>query len=174
MNSTTPSPPLSQSDRDELIRNHLPLAYRLAACYRIPGKTYEDLVKTAGAGLVKAAARFDPGAGIEFNAFAAPVIAAELRHSLREDDVVAHAHVASSDLPTRRVDEAQRTISAALGGGTRVRSLARALNVDAGVLADGLLAAACRESVTLNLPVQRRATRGVGRHHSGRIRPAAA
>ena len=174
MNSTTPSPKLDQSDRDQLIRRHLPLAYRLAACYRVPGKQYEDLVKTAGAGLVKAAERFDERVDVDFEAFAAPVIAAELRHSLRDDDVVAHVKTTSRDQPLRSVDESQQAISGALGRGSRVRALARRLDLDPAVLADGLVAAACRESVTLNLPVQRRGPRGADRAHGFRMRPAAA
>ena len=156
-NTIQPSPP---SDRDELIRLHLPMAYRLAACYRGGPVPYEELVQTAELGLVRAVERFDPGSGIAFRAFAAPLISTELGRALREGG------------SARRPDEAraQHQIAAALGRGPRVRDLARLLAVDPDVMAEALLQAASRETVTLNLPVPRRG----GQLHGISATPAAA
>lgn len=163
MNSTPSKTPPPENNRDELIRAHLPLAYRLAACYRGSGKRYEALVQSAGVGLVKAAERFDFDSGMAFRTFAAPMITAELGRLLREHEA-----------DPRRVSYAQRRISAALSHGHRVRGLAQLLAVDTDVVADALLTAAGRETVTLNLPVQRRGGRLINRLHEVSVTPAAA
>jgi RNA polymerase sigma-B factor len=160
MNPTPSSiqPPI-QTDPDELIRLHLPMAYRLAACYRGGAVPYADLVQTAELGLVKAAERFDCRSGISFRAFAAPMISIELGRALRE-----------SGRRSGDEDAAQRRIAGALGRGSRVRDLARLLAVDPDVMAEAMLRAASRESVTLNLPAPRRR----GQLHGVSVTPAAA
>jgi RNA polymerase sigma-B factor len=171
--TSSPSPKPTQNDPDELIRSYLPLAYRLAACYRGSGATYADLVQTASIGLVQAVERFDPESGSAFGPFASPIITGELSRSLRERRG-AHRDGelrAQAGQRRRRVARAQCQISAALARGDRVSELARRLSLDADVLADGLLKAAGRETVTLNLPVQRGSAGISGRPH---IRPAAA
>jgi RNA polymerase sigma factor (sigma-70 family) len=175
MNSTPINIQPPQSDRDELIRLHLPLAYRLAACYRGSGLGYTDLVRTAGAGLVKAAEDFDFDTEVAFRTFAAPVIAGELNLLLRDHAAAPHRPTSQpGDRRDRQLTHAQRRISDALSHGRRVRGLARLLAVDTDVVADALLVAAGRETVTLNLPVQRRGGRPVGRLHDASAAPAAA
>jgi RNA polymerase sigma-B factor len=154
--STQPDP----ADPDQLIRLHLPLAYRLAACYRGFGKSYEDLVRTASVGLLTAAGRFDPARGSAFRAFATPIITAQLRRSLGERDAgLARSGRRLADGRTRQINRSQRRIAAALARGARVNDLARLLSVDGQVMADALLSAAAREAVTLNLPAQRHGER---------------
>ena len=164
MNPTHISTQPCLTDRDELIRLHLPLAYRLAACYRGFGESYADLVQTAEVGLVRAAECFDPGCGSAFRAFATPAITAELSGSLGGRDPEAgcgRSRRRLADGRTRQINGAQRRISCALGRGPRVKGLAELLGLDADLVADALLSAAGREGVTLNLPVQRQPGRSV-------------
>ncbi|HWD84464.1 MAG TPA: sigma factor [Solirubrobacteraceae bacterium] len=165
------NPPSSPTDRDELIRLHLPLAYRLAACFRGFGESYEDLVQTAEVGLVTAAGRFEPARSLAFRAFATPIITAELRRSVGESDAgPRRSHRRLADGRTRQINGAQRRISGALGRDSRVQGLARLLAVDGDVVADALLSAAGREAVTLNLPVRRQ----TGRPRGASVTPRAA
>lgn len=171
MNPTSSSTQPDQTDRDELIRLHLSLAYRLAACYRGFGESYEDLVQTAEVGLVTAAERFDAGHSLAFRAFATPIITAELSRSVAERDAgPERSKRRLADGRIRQRNEARRRISCALGHSLRVRDLARVLRVDGDVMAEALLSAAGREAMTLNLPVQRR----TGRSHRPSVTPQAA
>lgn len=175
MNATPSNIQPQQDNRDELIRTHLPLAYRLAACYRGAGVSYEDLVQIAGVGLVNAAERFEFGSGVAFRTFASPVITGELNLLLRDHAAAPHRPTSQpGDHRDRQVTHAQRRISDALSHGRRVRGLAKLLSVDTDVVADALLSAAGRETVTLNLPVQRRGGRAIGRLHDASVAPAAA
>ena len=56
--------------REELIRRFMPLARRLAARYRAPDQTFEDLAQVAMVGLIEAVDRFDPDGGAPFLSFA--------------------------------------------------------------------------------------------------------
>jgi RNA polymerase sigma-B factor len=162
----TPPPTSSQpgqTDRDDLIRLNLPLAYRLAACYRGFGRSYEDLVQRAETGLVKAAEDFQCNAGIAFPKFAMSLITSELRRSVRGPDAGPRRSPSPAGArPATQMTTAQRRIAAALGHGSRVHDLARLLAVDRKVVADALLTAAGREAVTLNLPETRHGTRQSG------------
>ena len=60
--------------RDDLVRTHLDLVQSVAGSLRASpigkGVEFEDLVADGAEGLVEAAARFDPGRGVPFDAFA--------------------------------------------------------------------------------------------------------
>ena len=71
-------------DRDELVREHLPLARRLATRYRHSSESLEDLTQVAYVGLVLAAGRYDPERGTSFKSYAIPTIVGELRRHLRD------------------------------------------------------------------------------------------
>lgn len=74
---------LVRDSEDELIRDFLPLARRLAARFRGPGAEYEDLTQVASMALVKAAQRYEPGRG-EFGVYASVTIVGELKRYLRD------------------------------------------------------------------------------------------
>ncbi len=71
-------------EEDELVRQYLPLARRLAGRYRHASETQDDLVQVAAIGLVLAARRFDPERGTPFVSFAVPTILGELRRHIRD------------------------------------------------------------------------------------------
>ena len=68
----------------EMVREHLPLAKRLAHRYRYAGQPLDDLIQVASIGLLKAIDRFDPGRGVAFSSFAVPTILGELKRYHRD------------------------------------------------------------------------------------------
>ena len=66
-----------------LIERHLPLVRSIAR--RFAGaEPLEDLAQVGAIGLIKAADRFDEARGVAFSAYAAPFVAGEIRHHLRD------------------------------------------------------------------------------------------
>jgi RNA polymerase sigma-B factor len=139
------------TERDDLILRYLPLAYSLAARYRRSGETYEDLVQIASLGLVKAADRFDTSRGVAFGAFAAPTIRGELSRYLRDCAWPVHVERPAQQR-ARMLTAARQRISAALGRQPNVRELAEYLHLDVSSMVSGLLAAAARETASLDAP----------------------
>jgi RNA polymerase sigma-B factor len=66
-----------------LIERHLPLVRSIAGRYA-GAEPLEDLTQVGAIGLIKAADRFDVARGVAFGAYAAPFIAGEIRHHLRD------------------------------------------------------------------------------------------
>lgn len=69
---------------DDLVRNHLALADRIALRYAGRGQPYEDLQQVAYLGLVMAARRFDPTRGVAFATFAHATVSGELKKWFRD------------------------------------------------------------------------------------------
>jgi RNA polymerase sigma-B factor len=67
-----------------LIERHLPLVRSIARRYAGGGEPLEDLAQVGAIGLIKAADRFDEARGVAFAAYAAPLVAGEIRHHLRD------------------------------------------------------------------------------------------
>ena len=75
---------MTAAARRLLIERHLPLVRSIARRYAGGSEPLEDLVQVGAIGLIKAADRYDAGRGVAFGAFAAPFIAGEIRHHLRD------------------------------------------------------------------------------------------
>jgi len=69
---------------EALAQRHLALADRLAWRFGHRGELIEELRQVARLGLVKAAQRFEPDRGVQFNTFATPVILGELKRWFRD------------------------------------------------------------------------------------------
>jgi RNA polymerase sigma-B factor len=94
--------------RDRLIESHLPLVRSLARRHhRDAGEPLEDLVQVGAIGLIKAADRYDGDRGVPFAAFAAPFIAGEIRHHLRD-------RCAPVRVPRRLQEEGVRVVTVGL------------------------------------------------------------
>lgn len=106
MTETPPRPVTYPDDLvvEGLVLAHLPLARSLASHYRNRGESYEDLVQVAHLALVKAARRFDPGAGCRFASYAAPTITGEIRRHFRDHGWIVR--------PPRRLQELRSRIVA--------------------------------------------------------------
>jgi RNA polymerase sigma-B factor len=76
--------------RDELVRQFMPLARKLALRYRNSSQPIDDLVGVAHVGLVKAVDRFDPAHGTRFSSFAVPTMLGELRRHFRDSGWSVH------------------------------------------------------------------------------------
>lgn len=70
--------------RRTLIERHLPLVRSVARRYAGAGEPLEDLVQVGSIGLIKAVDRYDERRGAGFAAYAAPFVAGEIRHHLRD------------------------------------------------------------------------------------------
>jgi len=66
------------------VRQHLPLAHRIARRYAGRGIATDDMQQVAAEGLVKAARHFDPARGTTFASYAVPSITGELRRHFRD------------------------------------------------------------------------------------------
>jgi RNA polymerase sigma-B factor len=74
---------VSPAARRLLIERHLPLVRSIARSYD-GEEPLDDLAQVGAIGLIKAVDRFDAARGIPFAAYAAPFIAGEIRHHLRD------------------------------------------------------------------------------------------
>jgi RNA polymerase sigma-B factor len=74
---------VSTAARRELIERHLPLVRALARRYA-GQESLEELVQVGAIGLIKAVDSYDGSRGVSLGAYAAPVIAGEIRHHLRD------------------------------------------------------------------------------------------
>lgn len=75
---------MTPTARRLLIERHLPLVRSIARRYAGGSEPLEDLTQVGAIGLIKAVDRFDAGRGVAFGAYAAPFIAGEIRHHLRD------------------------------------------------------------------------------------------
>ena len=75
-----PSDPGGATERERLIKSHLPLVKAIARRYEGRGETLEDLIQVGALALIRASDRFDPRRGVAFGTFAAPAVEGEIRH----------------------------------------------------------------------------------------------
>lgn len=140
-----PSPP----SRDELIRQYLPLARRLAARYRHSSEPLDDLVQVASMGLVMAAKRFEPDRGTSFSSYAIPTIVGELRRHIRD-------HAWATRVPrglqenVLRITAVSADLSGQLGRSPTPGELSEASGLDAAAVLEALEAASAYEAESLD------------------------
>lgn len=70
--------------RDELVEEHLGLAYQLARRFSDRGEPYDDLAQVASVALIRSVDRFDPDRGVEFSTFATQTVIGELKRHFRD------------------------------------------------------------------------------------------
>lgn len=75
---------LSDADRDDLVRSHLPLVRAVARRQTGAGEQFDDAVQAGSLALVKASVRFDPSRGVAFATFVTPAVEGAIRRQLRE------------------------------------------------------------------------------------------
>jgi RNA polymerase sigma-B factor len=128
-------------DTEELIRTHLPLVDSIARRYRGRGEPFEDLRQCGALGLVLAAKRWDPGRGVTFGAYAAPVVAGEIRRHLRD-------HGRLVRLPRRiwesagRCRGAARELTAVLGRAPTTEEIAAHVGMEPSAVIEAMTASA--------------------------------
>jgi RNA polymerase sigma-B factor len=138
--------------RDELISRFLPLARKLARRYAQSSEPYEDLVQVASLGLVKAVERFDPSRGFAFSSFAVPTIVGELKRYFRDTAWALHVDRGAQER-SRKISDAQQTLSGRSGRIPTVAELAQYLELSQEEILDGLQTAEAYGTVSLDAPM---------------------
>jgi RNA polymerase sigma-B factor len=138
--------------REELIERFMPLARKLAARYRNPHESLDDLVQVAALGLIGAVDRFDPERGVAFSSFAVPTILGEIKRYFRSTSWSAHVPRRAQEL-SLRVEQASRRLTARHGRAPSVPELAQYLELDVEDVLAGLDAGTAHHSTSLDAPV---------------------
>jgi RNA polymerase sigma-B factor len=135
--------------REDLVREHLPLARRLATRYRHTSEALEDLTQVAYVGLVLAAERFDPTRGVSFTSYAIPTIVGELRRHIRD-----HAWAArvprSLQENVLRVTAASTELNTRLGRPPSIAELAKETGLDSEQVIEAIGASSAYEAESLD------------------------
>lgn len=137
--------------REELVKQYLPLAHKLARRYVRSSEPPDDLVQVASLGLLKAIDRFDPERGSGFTSFAIPTILGELRRHFRDTGWSVHVPRAAQERALA-VEEAATDLTAANGAAPTVKAIADYLRLDAEQVIDGLIAARAYDTRSLDAP----------------------
>jgi RNA polymerase sigma-B factor len=74
----------SESAREEIVEQYMPLVRKIAARYAGRGEPLEDLVQVGSIGLVLAIERFDVERGVKFTTYAVPTIVGEIQRHFRD------------------------------------------------------------------------------------------
>jgi RNA polymerase sigma-B factor len=107
--------------RRRLIERHLPLVRSVARRYAGGAEPLDDLVQVGSIGLIKAVDRYDADRGTAFPAYAAPFIAGEIRHHLRD-------RCAPVRVPRRLQEEGVRVVAVGLDSADDARAVAAGLD----------------------------------------------
>jgi RNA polymerase sigma-B factor len=135
--------------RNDLVREYLPLARRLATRYRHTSEPLEDLTQVAYVGLVLAAERYDPARGASFSSYAIPTIVGELRRHIRD-----HAWAArvprSLQENVLRVTAASAELNTRLGRAPSTAELAKETGLDPEHVVEAIAASSAYEAESLD------------------------
>ena len=137
--------------RDDLVRQCLPLASRLARRYRDSGEPLEDLEQVARLGLMKAVDRYDPARG-SFTACVLSTITGELKKHFRDRTWGVHVPRRLQDLSL----EARRTTSlltTEMSRNPTSAEVAERLGLDETAVNQALESAAGYSPASLNAPM---------------------
>jgi RNA polymerase sigma-B factor len=129
----------------------LPLARRLAHRYQGPREQLEDLVQVASLALFRALQRFDPDRGVDFPAYAIPVICGELKRY--------HRDFSWSVRPPRPLQERallvrrhRNQLAARLGRTPTLAELAACCELSVEEVREGQLVAGAHDALSLDAP----------------------
>lgn len=111
---------------DELVRTHIPLAYRVAAGFGGRGHAMDDLRQVALLGLVKSARRFDPERGVQFSTYARAVMTGEVKRYFRDSGWGLHVPRPVQEVYLR-LRGARESLTHDLGRAPTIRELAAAI-----------------------------------------------
>ena len=142
-------PPPGKAERDELVKEFLPLARRLALRYRHTSESVDDLTQVAYVGLVLAADRYDPERGISFSSYAIPTIVGELRRHIRD-------HAWAARVPrglqenVLRVTSVSSDLSGRLGRSPTPAELAKESGLETDQVLEAMEAASAYEADSLD------------------------
>lgn len=139
----------TRTSRDDLVRDYLPLARRLAARYRHTSESLDDLTQVAYLGLILAADRYDPDRGVSFTSYAIPTIVGELRRHIRD-------HAWAARVPrglqenVLRVTAASAELNTRLGRSPTTAELAKEAGIEPEAVVEAIGAASAYEAESLD------------------------
>jgi RNA polymerase sigma-B factor len=139
------------SDREQAVRQYLPLAHGLAHRYWHSGEPMEDLEQVACIGLLNAIDRFDPDLGTRFSSFAVPTILGELRQHFRDHTWALRAPQRLQAL-TLRIERVRDDLVPSLGRQPTVAELSEHLCAAQELILEALEVAVARQAVPLDTP----------------------
>lgn len=140
-----------QRMREQLIKELLPFAGRLAGRYRNTDEPAADLEQVARLGLVKAVDRYEPARG-SFTAFAVATVTGELKRYFRDNTWGVHVPRRLQDL-ARTVKQAENALTTELGRRPTDAEVARRIGMTLDDVTDARRSAAGYRSVSFSLPV---------------------
>jgi RNA polymerase sigma-B factor len=135
--------------RDDLVREYLPLARRLATRYRHSSEPLEDLTQVAYMGLVLAAGRYDPTRGVSFTSYAIPTIVGELRRYIRDHGWAARVPRSLQE-NVLRVTAAASELSTRLGRSPSTAELAKETGLAQDQVVEAIAASSAYEAESLD------------------------
>jgi RNA polymerase sigma-B factor len=138
--------------RDQLIRQCLPLARRLAGRYARRGEPVDDLMQVASIGLIKAVDRFDPSRGTSFSSFAVPSILGEIKRHFRDHGWAAHVPRGVQERSLTVARETER-LTARLGRSPAPGEIADASGESLEDVLEAMEAATAHSSTSLDAPL---------------------
>jgi RNA polymerase sigma-B factor len=137
--------------REELVREHLPLARTIARRYESRRVPIEDLVQVAAIGLMKAIDRFQPERGVAFSSYAVPTMVGEVQRHFR-DHTWGVRPPRELQERAQRVLNANRDLGAELGRPPTAGELATRLQLSLEQVVDALQACEARDITSLDRP----------------------
>jgi RNA polymerase sigma-B factor len=137
--------------RERLILEHLPLAEHIAKRFSGRGQSRDDLVQVARIGLVKAVDRFEPAQGSDFLSFAVPTVMGEVRRFFRDTGWAMRVPRGLKEL-SAQLGQGTTQLAQTLGRAPTPSELAAHLGIDVETVREGLLAANCYETSSLDRP----------------------
>ncbi|MEA5363511.1 SigB/SigF/SigG family RNA polymerase sigma factor [Amycolatopsis sp., V23-08] len=137
--------------RERLILEHLSLAEHIASRFSGRGQSRDDLVQVARIGLVKAVDRFEPAQGSDFLSFAVPTVMGEVRRFFRDTGWAMRVPRGLKEL-SAQLGQGTTQLAQTLGRAPTPSELAAHLGIDVETVREGLLAANCYETSSLDRP----------------------
>jgi RNA polymerase sigma-B factor len=140
-----------RSAREQLVKQYMPLAKKLARRYRGAREPLDDLEQVASLGLVKAIDRYDTSRGIGFQSYAVPTILGELKRYFRDCGWAVHMPRGIQELAIK-VEQTQRTLAAKTGRSPSFNELAEYLEISVEDVLDAVEASAAHHAVSFDMP----------------------
>ncbi|MCX3059530.1 SigB/SigF/SigG family RNA polymerase sigma factor [Streptomyces beihaiensis] len=152
--ASLPDGPERDLVREEIIREWIPVAERVAHRFRHRGEPNDDLRQVAALGLVKAVDRYEPDRGHAFASFAIPTITGELKRHFRDHLCILH-------MPRRLQELHSRTYLATVdlgetrpGRAATAREIADVTGLSEREAATGMAAHEAYRTASLDAPIR--------------------
>jgi RNA polymerase sigma-B factor len=138
---------------EELVKRYQGLVRRLASRHGMRRDNFDDHLQVGNVGLLQALARFDPGRGRPFRAFAVPTIAGELRRHFRNTRWALHVPRGLQE-DFLLVQRATDSLTARLGRSPTSVELAAEVGLSEEAVLEAIVVRDGYDAVSLDAPTQ--------------------